>query len=62
MGATIAMLEKHYRRLEVIHKADVLAGQQDESFTKLSKNYGVGMQDKISAILLKIDSVMVALL
>ena len=34
MGTSIAMLERHYSHLEVIHKADVLAGQQDKSFRK----------------------------
>ncbi len=30
MGTSIAMLEKHYSHLDVLHRADILAGRSDQ--------------------------------
>jgi len=41
MGTSIAMLERHYSHLEVIHKAELLAGRAEgkgKSVTKVAKN------------------------
>ena len=38
MGTSIAMLERHYSHLEVLHRADVLAGRGDSKPKAKPKN------------------------